>query len=650
MTLEATKAPEETETRLRSRALDLVRAQTLETILEADEPLRTVDVARLVAERLDLSLNEEEMGGLSSVVRVVLDSDPLFSQANRQWDLALRMGRAEGDRRKPVERALEDFIDLLGHPAEIRPVAVLAAAVYGRLPEYYEKMLTRMLAGHPQFFRLPGNVVGISRWILDLSSDDPEDVEYDNFEDKRLLDALRDATRGTDAPDPLSYARAVVEKAGEPVDNRALQFLTWCAFREVKPRDLFVRLHADDGLRLERGLSWVTTEGYEQVLEMVRAITREPQVASELVAAAVPAEEEEIGILAPTTARVSDDDLEQVYEFTAREERTYRLSELLQQVLEAFPGSRTYADVHDSLMNRMREDVRFQWVGFERFRVSGTLPAEIELLPEGLSFDEGEYLGEEAEEVDRVVDSREWKFGLDEQILHYLVQELGDDASAPASSPPARISAGVPLHHYVAGTYYLRNSDRGFFPTSPEVLHVPINTPDGSRFEVWINNRLGLVFGLKEWYDSNLPWVGGQFSLEPSDQPDEYRLVSSGAVEPLMDVPLDRLQQLLALRGEAATERLPWIEVIQRILKAYPDGAHFVSLFTQLNVVRRARRAHLAGLLSGQRFFTQTPQEPGIWHYDEKRAAKGKGKGKKAGPRRPMREYEDEGDDEFEVD
>ncbi len=82
-----------------------------------------------------------------------------------------------------------------------------------------------------------------------------------------------------------------------------------------------------------------------------------------------------------------------------------------------------------------------------------------------------------------------------------------------------------------------------------------------------------------------------------------------------------------------------------RILRNYPDGIHFVSLFTQLNVVRRTRRAHLASILSGQRFFAQSPQTPGIWSYDEKRAAKGKGK-KKGGPRRPARDYEDEDDDE----
>jgi hypothetical protein len=639
-------SPEE---QLRSRALDAIRSQALEAILEADEPLRTVDVAREVSERLGLDLNEEEMGGLASLARMVLDSDPLFSQANRQWDLALRMGRAEGDRRKPVERAMVDFIDLLGHPSSAHPVAVLTASVYGRQPDYYERMVERLVPGRKDFFRVGRDRIGISRWLLEIASDDPEDVEYDNFVENGALEALGQAVRGVDGGDPLAYARSVLDRVGAPVDNRALQFLVWCRFPETDPADLFTRLYADADLFLERGPTWVTAEGHREVLETIRSLIRSPEAAADLVAATVPAEEEEIGILAPTTVRVSDEDLDQVYDYMRREERTHRIPELCQQVLEAFPGSRTYTGIHDSLLNRMREDDRFQWVGFERFRVAGTLPPEVEVLPEGLAFDDREYLGEEGAEVDKLVDPREWKFKLDEQIEHYLVQDVGDDATLPAHAPPARLVSSPPLHHYVAGTRYLRNSDRGFFPTTPDLVQVTLVPPDEERFDVWVNNRLGLILGLKEWYDSHLPWVGGQFVLEPGEQPDECRLLYSGEVEPLMNIPLERLQQLLALRAEAESEALPWTEIVQRLLQAHPQGIHFVMLFAELNVVRRTRRALLASILSAQRFFTQNPQQPGIWSFDEKRAAKTRGK-KKGGPRRPMREMDEDEDEEFEYE
>ncbi|MCC2672149.1 MAG: hypothetical protein K0Q72_4621, partial [Armatimonadetes bacterium] len=401
MTVEATRAAEPAEDRLRSRALDAIRTSTLETILDSDEPLRTVDAARSVADRLGLELNEEELGGLASVVRMVLDSDPLFSQSNRQWDLALRMGRAEGDRRKPVERAIEDFIDLLGHPSAPAPISVLVAAVYGREPIYYQTMIERLAPTRPQFFTARDGRFGISRWLIDISSDEPADVEYDNFDDPAMLEAVRAVAKDAKGDDAASFAADIVRLAGDPVDNRSLLFLTWCRFPDIDPDELFVDLFASPGVVLERGPSWVTEDGHQRVLDAIRSLCQNPDTATELVASAVPAEEEEIGILAPTTVRVSEDDLDQVYEFMTQSERSYRVSELCQQALESFPGSRTYPGVLASLTTRMREDNRFQWVGAERYRVAGTTPPEVELLPEGLAFDEADYLGEEEAEVDK---------------------------------------------------------------------------------------------------------------------------------------------------------------------------------------------------------------------------------------------------------
>src|SRR5205823_6162979 len=133
----------------------------------------------------------------------------------------------------------------------------------------------------------------------------------------------------------------------------------------------------------------------------------------------------------------------------------------------------------------------------------------------------------------------------------------------------------------VTGTRYLRNSDRGFFPTEPDLVQATLIAPDASRFDVWVNNLLGLVFGLKEWYDANLPWVGGRFTLERTEQPDEFLLRYSGETEPLMEIPMDRLQQLLMLRAEAASEGLPLQELLLRMLKGHTEGIHFVTLFAE---------------------------------------------------------------------
>src|SRR5439155_14669192 len=134
-------------------------------------------------------------------------------------------------------------------------------------------------------------------------------------------------------------------------------------------------------------------------------------------------------------------------------------------------------------------------------------------------------------------------------------------------------------------------------------------------------------------------WSGPVFTLVPTNSPDEFRIEYKGEVEPLTLVEKERLPQLFGvLRAEAETEEWPLTTIVSRILRDYPEGLPFASIFTQTNIVRRSRRDAVASVLSGQRFFTQNPQQAGYIRYDEKRAEK---KTKKRGPRR-FEDYEEE--------
>ena len=343
---------------------------------------------------------------------------------------------------------------------------------------------------------------------------------------------------------------------------------------------------------------------------------------------------------------MGDEDLEQVFRYMSNDLRTYRLSVLCQEILESFPGSRNYAAVRDALMERMRADSRFVWAGTERFRLDGTMPDDVDTVPEGLAFDERLYTDDENEAVNKLLPPDRWKHLLEQQVQDPLVQDLGDDDTMPTDTP-GEIRAALPMHHYVAGTLYVHHKDRRFFPLEPDLVSMDVTTPDGARHEVWLNNRFGLIFGLKEWYDANLPWTGGVFTLEPTDQPDEYRLTYSGEIEEALDIPMERLQALLQLRAAAETEAeaLTLMAVLTRTLKGQTSGIPFVRLFGEVNVVRRSRRALVASVLSGHRGFQQRPEQPGIWFYDEKRAEKAT---RKTGRPKRIREFDDEDDLEDE--
>jgi hypothetical protein len=623
----------------RDEAVRYLKTLAFDVFLAAPEPLKTLDAALAVMERCGLRApSEEAAGSFAGLVRLVLDSDPAFQLENRQWLLAARQSREEADRRRPVERAIEELILWVGRPVTPAELAPLVAAVYGRDPSVYETMLRRLAPTSPRLFQATSGRVGLSRWLIDTGAAQPEEVAQDNFDDPETWKAFEPATP-IEAKSAVEAAVALVQGAGRPVPSPVLLYLAWRQFPDVEPQALFNDLLEDERVLLAHGPAWITAAAHAEKLATIRELVNDPELAQSIVATTAPAVEEEA---APAVIRVGEADLDQVFQYMNTDLRSFRLTELCQQVLESFPGSRTFSAVRDALQERMLADPRFVWVGTERFRLDGTLPDEVEQIPEGLAVDEKVYTDEEAGITDDILPFERWKYALDEQILHPLVQDFGDDASATPTTTPTSLRATPPLHHYIVGTIYVRNEQRGLLPTEPDLVEFSLLTPEGGRTDVWLNNRLGLLYGLKEWYDANLPWTGGVFTIEPTATPDEFRLLYENERESQAEIPMERLQQLLPMRSQAEGEELTLTEILTRLLKAHPNGVTFTMLFTEVNVVRRCTRALVASVLSAHRGFQQRPDQPGIWFYDERRAEKSKSKGRK--PKR-IREIEDEEED-----
>src|SRR5262249_1155248 len=69
----------------RERAPRTVRDAAFEALLASSEPQRTTDLSRAVAERLGLATDENSLGAVAPLVRMVLDSDAAFVHTARQW-------------------------------------------------------------------------------------------------------------------------------------------------------------------------------------------------------------------------------------------------------------------------------------------------------------------------------------------------------------------------------------------------------------------------------------------------------------------------------------------------------------------------------------------------------------------------------------
>src|SRR3989442_13272538 len=94
----------------RERAIRIVRDAAYAALLAAGAAQRTTDLARAVAERCGLAVDESGVSLVAPLVRMVLDRDPAFAHTARQWNLAAREGKGQVDRRRPIERTIEELI------------------------------------------------------------------------------------------------------------------------------------------------------------------------------------------------------------------------------------------------------------------------------------------------------------------------------------------------------------------------------------------------------------------------------------------------------------------------------------------------------------------------------------------------------------
>ena len=67
---------------------------------------------------------------------------------------------------------------------------------------------------------------------------------------------------------------------------------------------------------------------------------------------------------------------------------------------------------------------------------------------------------------------------------------------------------------------------------------------------------------------------------------------------------------------------------MNRIMPYHRKGVPFVTLFTEVNIVRRTTRRLVASILSSYYAFYQRPKSA-LWHFDEKKVDQGFKKAKR---------------------
>lgn len=607
------------ENKTEAEAIRYLEDQAYVALLGYKEPVRSGDIGGAL----------ENDKYTSKLIRHVLASSSRFTQIDRKWDLEMRYE----DKQVPVERVLRELVNACGRPMLTCQIANELSQVYERPAEYYESYLARVLADRDKFFKTSDDRYGLRDWLLLVDSDDEEDVIFDNDLSEEQIAALEpQATKaGLGSEAVGTMVAKFVEGIGSAVDHRYLSFFRWRAVGgSFDPVAFFEELYHNKNLVWLTEHSWVTkkmADGYDDLLASTADRIAEELMEEAPVETVQKAEVDED--LPPVLSlTISDADLEEVVSII-KETGESKISTILDRIFEISPRDREYAIAAEGLSDAMRTDPRLTWVGTERWRMASTVPDYVSQVPEALAIPKLSFETMDGDQIDVEIEDDGLEGGLDKEIHSALVQDVGDEDEVTKKDMAAKdksVRCVLKAHHHKLGTFPLCQIPKTFFPFGPPLLELTLVDGD-TRRNVWVNRDTGLMYDMGDWYTDDMPESGAVFELAKTDKPDQFQFIYKGDTDPLVSVAQPRVEELLDLSAEAG-DKYPVYDLMQRIIAHHTKGVPFVTLFTEVNLVRRTSRRMVASILSSYYAFYQRGKSAS-WLVDEKKVDQGFKKAKR---------------------
>ena len=564
----------------------------------------------------------KRIGANAKLIRQTMTDNTQFVGEDRRWNLSSRVLF-----HRPLEGALEDTLRLFGRPLTISAFSNEMAVLNARPPEFYQQMLPRFLRQRQQaFFPTPDGRWALREWLLDTNALDEEELLLRNFFDGvGAMEPLLEQVRQVPLTSEMSYldaAHALLSAVALPLDTRVMAYALWRLHgAEFEAQQFYLDLLSDARFHLLSGGQWVLTE----------QISRVPASLQQLSQLADVALEEEDQWEGPYV--VGDEDLREIEDYLVEHGRPQKISDLIEAVFEYSPTSPRYPAVHSSLMEALQADPRFQLVGQQTWTLPMLIPQEVLQVPESL-------LPEALDPTlltDPETDAELEDEGLDGTLALWVhdprYEDFGGEHEVELSAEllgQTLEETRIPLlyNHRKMGTLKLRQSDMSFFPTETPLACITVHTEEFPSFQFWINNDELLVHGLADWYEAKAIPIGATLIMRRGAEPDDYVLSYDGEVDELIALTPERVAALLDLREQAEAQHWSVYDIMAHVLAGQPDGAHFLRIWAEANVVRRTPKRVVASNLSSYHCFSMiTGTER--WKLDERKVEQGRKKTKK---------------------
>jgi hypothetical protein len=582
---------------LREAALRYVADRAIQYLLQVGEPAKTGQITGFVSEETPIS---------GKVVRDALTLDPRFVQRERRWDLMAR----DIDTHHPLERTIADFLLSVGRPLFIETVGVEIAKATGISPEAETETVRRLAVTRPRFRVLPEDRLTVTEWLLDTSDEDADDVLFANFDDETELDELSPLAEGLNWSDPAAAATELITKAARPVSGKVMAFLAFESQPEGFDGAEFHQCLLKSDLTLGSDGMWLTPALVSAFVPVWDQMADEPPVEGAPEEASRPAGE----------VAITPSDMEEIAAIVRRVDGLITSRQILEQVMEVSPSDADYRRWEQTLAAALAEQGELISVGWDRWRKLESIPTTILDAPETLNFQTFSFHTLEGEELDVELSVD----GLDGKLADQVSQPLAAMGGQCVPQKDGSARCTVSILHNISGTLPV-GGDKPFFPAEPAIIEATITGPNG-RFSLWVNNMLGLAFGLDEVY-ALLPESGGVFVITPANRPGEYRLEIQEGLDPLIGIEESRLKELRNIAARKTFAETSTFDLVGEFLERHRKGADFHTILAEMWVIRPASANLIASLLSGYYCFKQNKN--GTWSFDPREVDKGFKKAKR---------------------
>lgn len=596
-----------------------------QAIIAHGEPAKLADIQKSL---------EDDSISLGLIKQGLVNHPQKFVQVDRRWDVSTRYL----DRQRPAIKILEEIISMYGTPMAAWDAAHELGVVFRKSTEGQQNTSERLLTSSPGFFGIQAGSetkYGLRSWLLDANDSykTTTDLLFYNFLPADVLKPYEGLKLDWEEEPAESASKVLAATPGKPaiVDNRLLLLLAFLELGDDYDANfLYESFQKSSDLTVLPGHRWTNAIGAQIFRDQFRKIGQ--SIAENPI-------EEEVELETAVPLSVTEQDLTEIERILGESsERAIHAVELLDQLYEISPGDPTFdVDILTLVEALNANSDKFEWVGYDSYRPVDSLPPFIGQVPESLEFPVVPLVETpEGDIQDQMIEDEGFERGLDREILSPYAQDVNDQEPAELTVWPDEESASsdsvrlvLKAHHKEIFTFPLVQIPAGFISLEPKIVEITLRDLSGRSYQAFADNETQLLYGLGlfDLYADVIADSGAVIHLQKTATPGEFVFANKNETDPEMYISPERMQFLQDYRSEIESgPSIATYELVRFILEHSNAAMTFLSILTELNVVRRVRRRQLASILSAWSGFSV---RAGAWSFDAKKAVAGFEKGKR---------------------